>query len=197
MAGDTAGGTFVDTSSTTPSDVFALACELKDELAAIEERQEKAKDFAERLEHQRRELQGQLYELELAEDEEKTATKTLKEEIARAGYKMFGPSWTRNSESTADLESSALLSRNRILDGESCACSVRTLLLNSRQKTSLPNLRLGPKWQQRCATSSKVLRLPNPNSLMRLDLASNRRQSTRTPHQPTGGSRSGKRRPGP
>lgn len=146
MAGDTAGSTVTDTSSrTTPCDVFALACELKDELAAIEERQEKARDFAERLEHQRRELQGQLYELEITEDEEKTATKTLKEELARAGTQMFGPSWTRNSESTADLEGSALLLRNWILDGELCAfipgasCSTAVRKSSSSIGGSVPN----------------------------------------------------------
>lgn len=199
MADDTAGSTVADTSRSTPCDVFALACGLRNELAAIEERQEKAKDFAERLEHQRRELQGQLYALELAEDEEKTVTKTLKEELARAGTQMFGPSWTRNSESTADLESSAMLLRNRILDGELCVFFVRTLLLNSRQKTSLPSWRLGPKWRQRCAIFSKALRLHSPSSLMRpvLRVARNVRQSTRTRHLLARVTRLGKRRPGP
>lgn len=129
MATTTSGGT-PPTNALTPCDVFALACELRNQLHAIEDRQEKVKDYAEQLKNRSVELQHVLDVFQLVEKKEKATTKTMHEELTKIGREAFGPSWTWEPDLASSPESAAAV-ENPSHDGNSALFYLNLLLTRS------------------------------------------------------------------
>jgi hypothetical protein len=78
------GAKTLSSTSISPCDIFAIACELKTQMQTLEGRNEQNEKVGEEFKKRRRELQDILRLFEAIEDNEKKTTKELQLELEKA-----------------------------------------------------------------------------------------------------------------